>query len=77
MTIRAFLGSTTGLVVCLALAAVGGWLLWSHAGHVLSALPFLLLLACPLMHLMHRGHARHGAEHGKNTILPIDDKPSG
>ncbi|NMJ39905.1 DUF2933 domain-containing protein [Roseomonas sp. JC162] len=29
-------------------------------GHVLGALPYLVLLACPLMHLlMHRGH-RHG-----------------
>ena len=77
MTIRAFLGSTTGLVACLALAAIGGWLLWSHTGHVPSALPFLLLLACPLMHFMHRGHARHAAEHGKNTNLTTDDTPRG
>ncbi len=75
MTIRAFLGSTAGLVVCLALAALGSWLLWSHTGHVLSALPFLLLLACPLMHLMHRGHGRHGSEHGRSTRLPSDSKP--
>ena len=75
MTIRAFLGSTTGLVVCLAIAAIGGWPLWSHTGHVLSALPFLLLLACPLMHVMHRGHARHGFEHGKNADLSTDGKP--
>jgi hypothetical protein len=36
--------------------------------HILSAVPYLLLLACPLMHLlMHRGHGRHGSsnhEHG-------------
>ncbi len=74
MTIRAFLGSTGGLVVCLALATLGGWLLWSHTGHVLSALPFLLLLACPLMHLMHRGHGRPGAGHGKSTSLASDRK---
>jgi 4-amino-4-deoxy-L-arabinose transferase-like glycosyltransferase len=72
---RAFLGSTTGLVACLVVAAVGGWLLWSHTGHVLSALPFLVLLACPLMHLMHRGHDQHGVEHGKRANLPIDGKP--
>jgi uncharacterized membrane protein len=75
MTLRAFLGSTAGLVVCLALAALGGWLLWSHTGHVLSALPFLLLLACPLMHLMHRGHGQHGAGHGQSATLPTDRKP--
>ena len=76
MNVRAFLGSTTGLVVSLAIAAVGGWLLWSHTGHVLSALPFLLLLACPLMHLMHRGHDQHGSGDGK-TNLPPDEKPGG
>jgi 4-amino-4-deoxy-L-arabinose transferase-like glycosyltransferase len=71
---RAFLGSTTGLVACLIVAAVGGWLLWSHTGHVLSALPFLVLLACPLMHLMHRGHGRHGSEHDKSENPPADGK---
>ena len=75
MTIRAFLESTTGLLACLAVAAVGGWLLWSHTGHVLWALPYLLLLACPLMHLMHRGHAGHGAGHGQSAHLPTDRKP--
>ena len=74
MTIRAFLGSTTGLLTCLAVAAVGGWLLWSHTGHVLWTLPYLLLLACPLMHLMHRGHARHGSHHGMSAALSIDGK---
>ena len=77
MTIRAYLGTNSGLAVSLALAAVGGWLLWSHTGHVLSALPFLLLLACPFMHPMHRGHARHGTEHGKSENRPTDDKSSG
>jgi hypothetical protein len=38
--------------------------LWTeHRAHLLGALPYLLLLACPLMHLfMHGGHrASHGA----------------
>ena len=35
-----------------------------HRAHVLGFLPWLLLLACPLMHLfMHGGHGNHG-EHG-------------
>jgi hypothetical protein len=40
---------------------VAGFLLFTeHRAHVLGALPYLLLLACPLMHLfMHHGH-RHG-----------------
>jgi Protein of unknown function (DUF2933) len=75
MSLRAFLGSTAGLVICLALAAVGGWLLWLHTGHVLSAPSYLLLLACSLMHLMHRGYGGHGSHHGKNAAPPTNGKP--
>ena len=36
---------------------------WQHAPGYLIYLPYLLFLACPLMHLvMHHGH-RHGADH--------------
>jgi hypothetical protein len=47
----------------LVLAAVAAWFLWEeHRAHLLGAVPYLLLLACPLMHLfMHRG--RHGHRH--------------
>jgi hypothetical protein len=55
-----FLGSTAGLAICLLLAAVGAYLLIGHTGHVLATLPYLVLLACPLMHLLHRGHHGHG-----------------
>jgi len=35
------------------------YLLTEHQAHLFGALPFLLLLACPLMHLfMHHGHGR-------------------
>lgn len=35
-----------------------------HRAHFLGALPYLLLLACPLMHLfMHRGHGGHASGH--------------
>lgn len=61
-SVKAFLGSTTGLVVCAALAVLGLYLLVYHLNHVLLTVPYLILLACPLMHLMHRGHHGH---HGK------------
>lgn len=43
------------------LVVIGGiavyFLLTEHLAHVVGALPYLLLLACPLMHVfMHRGH---------------------
>lgn len=45
-----------GLVVFGAVASY--FLLTEHRAHVVGALPFLLLLACPLMHVfMHRGHS--------------------
>lgn len=56
---RSFLSSKIGLLACLLLAALGGYLLWTHTGHVLSALPYLILLACPLMHFFGHGHKHH------------------
>lgn len=41
-------------------AGVLFWLLRDHWSHALGFLPYLLFLACPLMHLfMHRGHGGH------------------
>jgi hypothetical protein len=51
-----------GLIVIGAVA--GYFLLTEHRAHLFGALPFLLLLACPLMHLfMHHGHGGHGSGH--------------
>lgn len=37
-----------------------------HRVHVLGALPWLILLACPLMHLfMHHGHGHRHREPGE------------
>ena len=41
------------------------WLVNEHWGHVLGALPYLILLACPLMHLFH-GHGGHGGSGDKH-----------
>lgn len=52
-----------GLIVIGAIA--GYFLLTEHLAHVVGALPVLLLLACPLMHVfMHHGHRGHGRHHG-------------
>ncbi len=45
-------------------AAVGGFYLFTeHQAHLFGFLPYLVLAACPLMHLfMHHGH-HHGSHH--------------
>ena len=60
-----------GLVVIGGVAAY--FLLTEHLAHVVGALPFLLLLACPLMHVfMHGGHGGHGHHHDQGK----SDAPS-
>ena len=53
------------LGVCL-FAAIAVFFLWEeHKAHILGALPWLILLACPLIHFfMHRNHG-HGGAHGE------------
>ena len=41
-------------------------LVLEHASHVLSALPYLLILACPVMHFFMHGKHGHGHGGGKN-----------
>ena len=51
-----------GFVVFAAVAAY--FLLSEHRAHFLGALPYLLILACPLMHVfMHGGHGDHANGH--------------
>ena len=57
-----FLGSKLGFAAILVATTLGAYLLWNHTGHVLAFAPFLLILACPLMHLF--GH-HHGHSHSK------------
>jgi DUF2933 family protein len=55
--------SRTGLALVVFLAIAAFFLLTEHTAHVFGALPFLLILACPLMHLfMHGGHGGHAGQ---------------
>jgi hypothetical protein len=69
-TSRAFL-------VCAAFLIIAGILLWTeHLAHALGYLPYLLILACPLMHLfMHGGHGGHGG-HQHHQRTDRDRSPS-
>lgn len=59
----------------LVLGSIATYLLLSeHRAHFTGALPFLLLLACPLMHVfMHNGHGGHGS-HRQVPGRTNDDK---
>ncbi len=61
------------------LAAVAGWFLWAeHRAHLLGALPYVLLLACPLMHVfMHRGGHGHHGKPGGSTHAGADRSQPG
>lgn len=59
-----FWSSKAGIVTCGFLLIAGFFLLTEHWAHVLGVLPYLLILACPLMHLfMHKGHGGHEGHH--------------
>ncbi|WP_410498852.1 DUF2933 domain-containing protein [Chitinibacter sp. S2-10] len=59
-----FWGSRYAMGLIVIGAAAGYFLLTEHLAHVLGALPVLLLLACPLMHIfMHHGHGGHQHHH--------------
>ncbi|MBP0595790.1 DUF2933 domain-containing protein [Paraburkholderia sp. LEh10] len=62
-------GFSGGNIVLVAFIAIGGfYLVTEHRAHLLGWLPFLLLLACPLMHLfMHHG------DHGGDASRPEDE----
>lgn len=50
-------------VFCL-FALVGAYyLLTEHRAHLVDYLPYILLMACPLMHLFHR----HGGHHHRDV----------
>lgn len=61
-----WLFSRTGIATCVALAVLGFLIYEGHGAHLLGYLPYLLILACPLMHIfMHGGHGGHGG-HGSH-----------
>ena len=73
-----------GLLVMGAIATY--FLLSEHRAHFIGALPLLLLLSCPLMHVfMHQGHGDHGGGHthhhggepGSNPSASAQTPPTG
>jgi 1,4-dihydroxy-2-naphthoate octaprenyltransferase len=55
-----------GIALVAVAVVVGGYFVIWHQQHVAAALPFLVFLACPLLHLfMHGGHGGHGSHQHK------------
>lgn len=68
-----------GTIVLIGFLFIAGFfLITEHTAHFLGALPYLILLACPLMHLfMHHGHGghHHGHDHAPDkvpTVMPAN-----
>lgn len=68
-----WLASRSNWILLAFLIIAGFYLITEHNAHVFGVLPFLILLACPLLHvLMHRGHSGHdspfpGHDRGNTT----------
>jgi hypothetical protein len=62
---RSWVRSRSGIALLAFLAIAGFFVVTEHTAHVFGVLPYLLLLACPLMHFLHRGHRPgHGGRDG-------------
>lgn len=51
---------------------IAAFFLWTeHRAYLLGILPYLLLAACPLMHLFHHAHGHHdGDRRDSGTVRP-------
>jgi hypothetical protein len=56
------------MIALIGFLAVGGYFLWTeHRAHTITFLPFLLILACPLLHLFHHGSHGHDSHRHDGT----------
>ncbi|HEV2548812.1 MAG TPA: DUF2933 domain-containing protein [Stellaceae bacterium] len=72
-----FWTSRAGIVTLCFLAIAAFFLLTEHTAHVFGVLPYLLIAACPLMHLfMHHGHGGHEGHHHRTDDRTTDRRNS-
>lgn len=61
---ESFIFSKGTIVACVVLLVTGFLIMTGHSAHLFGFLPFLLILACPLMHIfMHGGHHHDDDQH--------------
>jgi hypothetical protein len=62
----------SGIVLCGFMLVAAFYLLTEHTAHTFGALPYLLILACPLMHWFHHhSHHAHAAVPAGSTSVPL------
>ena len=68
-----------GGIVLIGFAIVAAFYLWTeHRAHLLGVLPWLLILACPLMHIfMHGGHGNHDEHTDTRSANSHSHSPGG
>ena len=66
--------SPLGIFMLLAGAAGLYYLLTEHLSHVGQAIPYLILLACPLMHMFGHHHGGHGSHGGHDNHPQVSEK---
>jgi len=65
---KGFFRSRTGIALLGFIGVAAFFLFMEHRAHILGALPYVILLLCPLFHLLgHGGHTRHGGEDTGNN----------
>ena len=63
--------------VLIGFLTVAAYFLWTeHRAHFVQFLPYLLLLACPLMHFFHHGHGGHGHHNEQDRSSNMDETSS-
>ena len=67
--------SPMGIFMLIAGAVGIYYLLTEHLTHFTQAIPFLFLLACPLMHLFGHHHGGHGGHGGHGDQSQSEAKP--
>lgn len=56
-----------GIIAIIFMMFIGYYLITEHQAHIVPYLPWLILLACPFMHIfMHGGHGGHGGHNHKD-----------
>lgn len=72
-----WLCSRIGIATLVAVSVLGFLIYTGHSAHLLGYLPYLLILACPLMHIfMHGGHGghQHNEEEDTASLTPEERK---